>query len=133
MIFNFIPYIGAILSYLVVSLYALVTGGPVFALITLVSLLIIQIVDANVLQPNIIAKSVDLHPVVVIGGLIVFQLMFGVVGMLIAMPVLAGLKVYLRYKFNLDDDDEDKIERKTDKKRSSNNIKKKRKVESQNN
>ena len=36
MIFNFIPYIGAILSYLVVSLYALVTGGPVFALITLV-------------------------------------------------------------------------------------------------
>ena len=132
MIFNFIPYIGAILSYLVVSLYALVTGGPVFALITLVSLLIIQIVDANVLQPNIIAKSVDLHPVVVIGGLIVFQLMFGVVGMLIAMPVLAGLKVYLRYKFNLDDDD-DKIERKTDKKRSSNNIKKKRKVESQSN
>ena len=133
MIFNFIPYIGAILSYLVVSLYALVTGGPVFALITLVSLLIIQIVDANVLQPNIIAKSVDLHPVVVIGGLIVFQLMFGVVGMLIAMPVLAGLKVYLRYKFNLDDDEEDKIEHKTDKKRSSNNIKKKRKVESQSN
>lgn len=127
MIFNFIPYIGAILSYLVVSLYALVTGGPVFALITLVSLLIIQIVDANVLQPNIIAKSVDLHPVVVIGGLIVFQLMFGVVGMLIAMPVLAGLKVYLRYKFNLDDDEEDKIEHKTDKKRSSNNIKKKEK------
>ena len=133
MIFNFIPYIGAILSYLVVSLYALVTVGPVFALITLVSLLIIQIVDANVLQPNIIAKSVDLHPVVVIGGLIVFQLMFGVVGMLIAMPVLAGLKVYLRYKFNLDDDEEDKIEHKTDKKRSSNNIKKKRKVESQSN
>ena len=133
MIFNFIPYIGAILSYLVVSLYALVTGGPVFALITLVSLLIIQIVDANVLQPNIIAKSVDLHPVVVIGGLIVFQLMFGVVGMLIAMPVLAGLKVYLRYKFNLDDDEEDKIEHKTDKKRSSNNIKKKRKVESKSN
>lgn len=133
MIFNFIPYIGAILSYLVVSLYALVTGGPVFALITLVSLLIIQIVDANVLQPNIIAKSVDLHPVVVIGGLIVFQLMFGVVGMLIAMPVLAGLKVYLRYKFNLDDDEEDKIEHKTDKKRSSNNINKKRKVESQSN
>ena len=124
MIFNFIPYIGAILSYLVVSLYALATGGPVFALITFVSLLIIQIVDANVLQPNIIAKSVDLHPVVVIGGLIVFQLMFGVVGMLIAMPVLAGLKVYLRYKFNLDDEeDDDNI-----KKKESNNNKKVKKA-----
>lgn len=106
MIFNFIPYIGAIISYLVVSLYALATGGPIFALITFVSLIIIQIIDANILQPNIIAKSVDLHPVVVIGGLIVFQLLFGVVGMLIAMPVLAALKVYIRYKFNLDDEEE---------------------------
>lgn len=106
MIFNFIPYIGAILSYLVVSLYALATGGPVFALITFISLIIIQVIDANILQPNIIAKSVDLHPVVVIGGLIVFQLLFGVIGMLIATPVLAGIKVYIRYKFNLDDEEE---------------------------
>lgn len=106
MIFNFIPYIGAILSYLVVSLYALATGGPVFALITFISLIIIQVIDANILQPNIIAKSVDLHPVVVIGGLIVFQLLFGVIGMLIATPVLAGIKVYIRYKFKLDDEEE---------------------------
>ena len=103
MIFNFIPYIGAILSYLVVTLYALATGGPVFALITFLCMAIIQIIDANILQPKIISKSVDLHPVVVISGLIVFQLLFGIVGMLIAMPVLAGIKVYLKYKFNLDE------------------------------
>lgn len=119
MIFNFIPYIGAILSYLVVSLYALATGGPVFALITFISLIIIQIIDANILQPNIIAKSVDLHPVVVIGGLIVFQLLFGVVGMLIAMPVLAGIKVYIRYKFKLDDEEEEKDNTKATKKKSN--------------
>ncbi len=111
MIFNFIPYIGAILSYLVVSLYALATGGPVFALITFISLIIIQIIDANILQPNIIAKSVDLHPVIVIGGLIVFQLLFGVVGMIIATPILAGIKVYIRYKLNLDDK-EDVVDKK---------------------
>ena len=120
MIFNFVPYIGAILSYLVVSLYALATGGPIFALITFISLIIIQIIDANILQPNIIAKSVDLHPVVVIGGLIVFQLLFGIVGMLIAMPVLAGIKVYIRYKFNLDDEEDEKKEsEKTVKKKST--------------
>ena len=45
MIFNFIPYIGAILSYLVVTLYALTTGGPVFALITFLCMAIIQIID----------------------------------------------------------------------------------------
>ena len=112
MILNFIPYIGAILSYLIVSLYALATGGPMFALITFISLIIVQIIDANILPPNIIAKSVDLHPVVVIGGLIVFQLLFGVVGMLIAMPILAAVKVYIRYKFNLDDEEDEKKDEK---------------------
>ena len=125
MILNFIPYIGAIISYLIVSLYALATGGPVFALITFVSLIIIQIIDANVLQPNIIAKSVDLHPVVVIGGLIVFNLLFGVVGMLIAMPVLAGIKVYIRYKFNLDDEEDNKEK---DKKENIKSVKRKNTV-----
>lgn len=125
MIFNFIPYIGAILSYLVVTLYALATGGPVFALITFLCMAIIQIIDANILQPKIIAKSVDLHPVVVISGLIVFQLLFGIVGMLIAMPVLAGIKVYLKYKFNLD---EYEIEEKSKSIKKKQSVKREKKV-----
>ena len=125
MIFNFIPYIGAILSYLVVTLYALATGGPVFALITFICMAIIQIIDANILQPNIISKSVNLHPVVVISGLIVFQLLFGIVGMLIAMPVLAGIKVYLKYKFNLD---EYEIEEKSKSIKKKQSVKKEKKV-----
>ena len=125
MIFNFIPYIGAILSYLVVTLYALATGGPVFALITFLCMAIIQIIDANILQPNIISKSVNLHPVVVISGLIVFQLLFGIVGMLIAMPVLAGIKVYLKYKFNLD---EYEIEEKSKSIKKKQPVKKEKKV-----
>jgi predicted PurR-regulated permease PerM len=105
MVLNLIPYIGAILSYTLASLYALTVGGPVLALITFVSLLIVQIIDANILQPNIIAKSVNLHPVVVLGGLIVFQLFFGVFGMIIAVPVLAVLKIILKYKLNLSFDE----------------------------
>lgn len=104
-ILNLIPYIGAIISEVVVALYALTVGGPVFALITFVCLLMVQLIDANILQPNIIAKSVNLHPVVVLGGLIVFNLLFGIVGMIIAMPVLAMIKVYLEYKFSVQFDD----------------------------
>lgn len=101
-VLNLIPYIGAIVSEVVVALYALTVGGPVFAVITFVCLFMVQVVDANILQPNIIAKSVNLHPVIVLGGLIVFNLMFGIVGMIIAMPVLAVIKVYLEYKFNIE-------------------------------
>ena len=87
------------------ALYALTIGGPVFAIITFACSLMIQIIDSNILQPNIIAKSVDLHPVIVIGGLIVFQLLFGVIGMAIAVPVLAIIKIILEYKFSVQFED----------------------------
>lgn len=104
-ILNLIPYIGAILSEIIVAVYAFTTGGPVFAIITFISLFSVQIIDANILQPNIIAKSVNLHPVVVISGLIVFNLVFGVLGMVFAMPVLAAIKIVLEYKFSMQFDD----------------------------
>lgn len=102
MFLNLIPYIGAILSYTLASLYALTVGGPVLAIITFVALFLVQVIDANILQPNIVAKSVKLHPVVVLGGLIVFQLFWGIFGMIIAVPVLAIINIILKYKFSTD-------------------------------
>ncbi len=111
MIFNLIPYLGAILSYAVASLYALSVGGPALAAITFICLLIVQIIDANILQPNIIGKSADLHPVTILAGMIVFELFFGIVGMIIAVPILSVIKVIFKYKLNiqLDVEDEPKI------------------------
>ena len=98
---NLIPYIGAIISYTITSIYAFTVGGPVLAVITFVASFIVQMIDANILQPNIIGKSVKLHPVVVICGLLVFERLFGIVGMILAMPVLAIGKIFLKYKFGI--------------------------------
>lgn len=106
-ILNFIPYIGAALSYCITTLYAYTVGGPVLALITLVSSIIIQMIDANILQPNIIGKSVKLHPVVVICGLLVFERLFGAIGMLISTPFIALAKIYINYKFDINFESED--------------------------
>lgn len=110
MFLNLIPYIGAILSYTLASLYALTVGGPVLAIITFVALFLVQVIDANILQPNIVAKSVKLHPVVVLGGLIVFQLFWGIFGMIIAVPILAIINIILKYKFSTDYEIEEEIE-----------------------
>ena len=109
---NFIPYIGAALSYCITTLYAFTVGGPVLALITLVSSMIIQAIDANILQPNIIGKSVKLHPVVVICGLLVFERLFGAIGMLISTPIIALAKVYIDYKFDINFESEQNEEKK---------------------
>ncbi len=97
-ILNFIPYLGALLSEVIIALYALTIGGPFFALMTFIMLIVIQIIDANVLQPNIVAKSVDLHPVVVFVGLIIGNLLMGIFGMIIVVPLLAIIKIIIKYK-----------------------------------
>ena len=101
---NLIPYIGAVISYTITSIYAFTVGGPILAIITFVASFIIQLIDANILQPNIIGKSVKLHPVVVICGLLVFERLFGVLGMILAMPILAIGKIFLKYKFGINFD-----------------------------
>lgn len=108
MILNLIPYIGALLSELIVALFALSTGGIGFAILTLALAVLIQIIDSNILQPNIVAKSVKLHPVVVFAGLIIFNMLLGIFGMIIAVPVIAILKIILTYKIeekNINNDD----------------------------
>lgn len=117
MFLNLIPYIGAIISYTIASLYALTVGGPILALITFVALFLVQVIDANILQPNIVAKSVNLHPVVVMGGLIVFELFWGVVGMIIAVPILATIKIIIKYKFSLELNEEEELIEKNQKRR----------------
>lgn len=97
MVLNLIPYIGALLSEVIIALFALSTGGIWFALLTFALLVGIQIIDANILQPNIVAKSVNLHPIVVFSGLIIFNLLMGMIGMIIAVPVIAALKIFLKY------------------------------------
>ena len=104
---NLIPYIGAAISYCITSLYAFTVGGPVLAIITFVASFIIQMIDANILQPNIIGKSVKLHPVVVICGMLVFERLFGIIGMVIAMPVLALVKIFIKYNFDINFDTEE--------------------------
>ncbi|MBQ8380174.1 MAG: AI-2E family transporter [Clostridia bacterium] len=98
---NLIPYIGAVISYTITSIYAFTVGGPILAIITFIASFIIQLIDANILQPNIIGKSVKLHPVAVICGLLVFERIFGVLGMILAMPLLAIGKIFLKYKFGI--------------------------------
>ena len=92
-VLNFIPYVGALISEIIIALYAMTVGGPFFGILTFGLCLGIQLLDSNILQPKIVAKSVDLHPAIVFIGLIIGELLFGMWGMLIAVPIIAIIKV----------------------------------------
>ena len=75
---------------------------------TLVVVVVVQCLENFVLQPLIMSKTMKLHPVTIIIGLLIFQHFFGILGMILATPCIALLKVlfyFVAEKLNLFDDE----------------------------
>jgi predicted PurR-regulated permease PerM len=93
----FIPVIGATLSGSIAILVALVTVGPVKALIILAVVIGVQQLEGHVLQPLIMGRAVALHPLAVILSIASGVVVAGIVGGLVAVPLLAVLNTAVRY------------------------------------
>ena len=94
---GFIPVIGATLTGAVAVLVALVTVGPVKALIILGVVIAVQQLEGHVLQPLIMGRAVALHPLAVILAIAIGVVTAGIVGALVAVPLLAVLNTAVRY------------------------------------
>ncbi|GAB2577257.1 AI-2E family transporter [Paractinoplanes abujensis] len=93
----FIPVVGATVSGAVAVLVALVTVGPVKALILLGVVIAVQQLEGHVLQPLIMGRAVALHPLAVILAIASGVVLAGIVGGLIAVPLLAVVNTAVRY------------------------------------
>ena len=93
---NVIPYIGPWIGGAIVTLVSL-TVSPFVGILAAIIAFILQQIDSLALQPLIMSKAVKLHPVTIMVGLLVFEHFFGIVGMIIATPVISGTKIILSY------------------------------------
>lgn len=91
---NLIPYVGPIVGYCAVTLVCLATGSYHELVVGLVSLLIIMVIDGNVINPRLLSSNIKIHPLLVVAALIGGGALGGFVGMLVAVPVAALLKLY---------------------------------------
>jgi predicted PurR-regulated permease PerM len=89
-----IPYYGALVSSIPPILYAL-TISPGKALIVAIIYIGAHQVEGNLLQPLVVARTVKLHPAVVAVGVVAVAQLFGFVGLFIAVPILATVKILL--------------------------------------
>ncbi|MDD9802967.1 MAG: AI-2E family transporter [Deltaproteobacteria bacterium] len=94
---NFIPNVGSLISTLLPLPVVIVSPevGPVAAVLAIVLPAAIQFAMGSVLEPKLVGDSLGLHPVAVLIGLIVWGMLWGVVGMLLATPMTAVLKMLL--------------------------------------
>jgi predicted PurR-regulated permease PerM len=93
---SFIPVVGATLSGVVAILVALVAKGPVTALIMVAIVIGVQQLEGHVLQPFVMGRAVALHPLAVILVLTAGIVIAGIVGGLVAVPILAVLNTAVR-------------------------------------
>ena len=103
---SFIPIVGALLSGAVAVLIALVAQGPVTALIMLAVVIGVQQLESHVLQPFILGRSVRVHPLAVIAAIATGAILAGIVGTLVAVPVVAVVKAVAEHLFRHDDNDD---------------------------
>lgn len=92
-LFNMIPYFGAIIAISISAIITLITGGLSKAAIMLVSIIILQQIDANIINPKIIGDSLEISPILVILSVTIGGGYFGVIGMFLGVPVAAILKI----------------------------------------
>lgn len=94
---SFIPIVGAVATGVVAVLVALLALGLGKAIAMLAVVLLVQQLESNVLQPLVMGKAVALHPVAVFLAVAMGAVLFGIVGALFAVPLLAMLNTIVRY------------------------------------
>ncbi len=93
-IFNLIPYIGPLLAMVAPMLVALsMTMDPALLLAAISVILVGQLIDNLVVVPTILARAANLHPLMALLAIIVAGNLFGLVGMVFALPVLATARI----------------------------------------
>ena len=104
-LFNMIPYIGAIIAVAISALVTLITGGLSQTIWMLIVVIILQQIDANIINPRIVGQSLKISPLLVIFAVTVGGAYFGIVGMFLAVPIIAVLKIlvedYINYRLKL--------------------------------
>ncbi len=91
---DMIPYFGAFIGSLPALITALLESWKL-ALLTALAIIIVQQIEGNILSPVIVGRTLQLHPLLIIFALLVGAELGGIIGLLIAVPLLAIAKVTL--------------------------------------
>lgn len=94
-LFNLIPYFGAIIAIVIAIIITALTGGISQAIWMAIVVIILQQIDANIINPRITGSNLNISPILVIFSVTLFGAYFGVIGMFLAVPIVTVIKLWL--------------------------------------
>lgn len=95
-VMNLVPYFGAILGCVGIAFVALLTNGFPTALGVAIYIVVVQQIDANIVQPRIIGDSMGLRPFYVLLSITLFGGLLGLWGILLGPPLMAVIQMIVR-------------------------------------
>ena len=98
----FIPVIGAPIATFFAAVVALAERGPVIALLVVLLTVVVGSFDGDVLQPLVMGKAVNLHPLAIVIAIAAGSIALGIVGALIAVPIAGAVYGVAKYLTNRD-------------------------------
>jgi predicted PurR-regulated permease PerM len=90
-----IPYFGAVLGAIPVVLFAL-ADSPTKALLALLTYVVVQQIEGNVIIPLVMAQRVKLHPALIAVGVVLVGQLFGFIGLFVAVPILSAIVILVQ-------------------------------------
>lgn len=90
---NMIPYVGPLVGTILAAVMGLLSGRPIKVIYVIIAMLVVQQIDNNLLAPKIVGNSVGLHAVFTMMAIIIGGNVGGLLGMLLAVPVAASIRV----------------------------------------
>ena len=91
---NMIPYVGPVAGAVPAIVITLINGKePISVLYIIIAFAIVQLIDNIIIQPLVLSKSVNLHPLIIVFAVLIGGQFFGLLGMLLAVPAAGIIKV----------------------------------------
>lgn len=98
---NMIPYVGPVVGTILAAIMGLLSGNPIKILYAIISMIIVQQIDNNLLAPKIVGDSVGLHPVFTMMAILIGGNIGGLLGMLLSVPIAASFRVLFNNWYEL--------------------------------
>ena len=92
-IFNVIPYIGILTALILAVLITFATASTSHVIFVLIAVFLIHLVDSNFIMPKIVGSKVKINTLIALVGLILGEMIWGITGMFLSIPVIAIIKV----------------------------------------
>lgn len=98
----FIPVVGAPVATFFAAIVALAERGPLIALLVVALTIVVGSFDGDVLQPLVMGKAVNLHPLAIVFSIAAGSIALGIIGALIAVPIAGAFYGVAKYLANRD-------------------------------